>query len=239
MDIFPAIDIKDGKVVRLFNGDYDKEERYSITPLDAARFFHDQGAKNLHIVDLDGAKNGELSNFPVIEKIVSETDMFIQVGGGIRDEKRIEKYMCSGVSRVILGTIAIQDFAFLIDMIKKYKEKIAVGIDEKNGFAAVNGWTDLTKVDSMEFCKRVRDIGVKTVVYTDISKDGAMEGPNIDIYRKLVKIKGIDIIASGGISSCGDIAELSKLRISGAIIGKALYKGHLSLADALKYSERM
>jgi len=233
MKIFPAIDIISGSVVRLTQGDYGKVDKYSRTPVEAAAEFYSKGAKYLHIVDLDGAKDGTLSNFSSISEVIKATAMFVEVGGGIRDESRIERYLSAGVSRVILGTAAINNFPFLVDMVKKYSEKIAVGIDAKSSFVAVDGWTTVTKVESVSFCEKVRDIGVKTVIYTDIEKDGAMKGTNLDIYKRLSLINGLDIVASGGISSLSEIIPPKEMGISSAIVGKAIYEGKLKLEDVL------
>lgn len=233
MRIFPAIDIIGGNVVRLTQGDYGRVEKYTRTPVEAANEFKKCGATYLHIVDLDGAKDGKLSNFDSIKEVVSSTDMFVEVGGGIRDESRIEKYLSIGVGRVILGTAAINNFPFLCDMVNKYGEKIAVGVDAKNGFVAVDGWTNVTKTDSISFCEKVRDIGVKTVIYTDIDKDGAMSGTNLDVYKKLSEIKGLEIVASGGISSLKEILLLKQMGIDSAIVGKAIYEGKLNLKEVL------
>ena len=170
MKIFPAIDIRDKKVVRLTFGDYDQMKIYADDPLQIAKNFCDCGSKNLHVVDLDGAKDGNLANFDVIEKIAKNCGMFVQVGGGIRDEQRIKQYIDCGVGRVILGTVAIEKFAFVEQMAKKYGDKIAVGVDAKDGYVAIHGWKTVTDIDSVEFCQKLRDAGVKTVIYTDISK---------------------------------------------------------------------
>ena len=229
MEIFPAIDLKDKKVVRLLQGDYDKISHYNVSPVDAARDFKQDGAKSLHIVDLDGARDGVMSNFEMIESVVKETDLFIEVGGGIRDEKRIEKYLSIGVGRVILGTAAVNDFEFLKQIVKKYKDRIAVGVDAKDGMVAVDGWLTVTQLDSVNFCTRVHDIGVKTVIYTDISKDGALSGTNLEAYALLNKINGLNIIASGGISYLDEIKKLRDMGTYGAIVGKAIYTGMLDL----------
>jgi len=234
MWIFPAIDIIDGCVVRLYKGDYAMAEVYDVTPADAAAGFEAKGAGCLHVVDLDGAKDGALSNFDAIKSIVDVTGMFVEVGGGIRDEARIEKYLTLGASRVILGTAAVNDFAFLTDMVRKYGDKIAVGVDAKDGFVAVDGWTTVTKFRGPEFCVALHDIGVKTVIYTDIDRDGALLGANIEVYGELSKIKGLDIVASGGISSVSEITRLRDMGISGAIVGKAIYTGVLDLEEALE-----
>ncbi len=233
MKIFPAIDIRGGRVVRLLQGDYDKETVYSEDPLEVARGFEKTGASCLHIVDLDGARDGRPVNFPAIEKIVTGTDMFIEIGGGIRDEDRIKKYLSLGVSRVILGTVAAKDPDFAGRMARKYGEKIAVGVDVRDGRIAVQGWREATDIDGIEFCRELRDMGVKTVIYTDISKDGGLGGTNIDVYRKLRDIQGLEIIAAGGIRYERELTILRGL-VSGAILGKALYSDKLSLERCLE-----
>ncbi len=233
MKLFPAIDLKDGRVVRLLQGDYGKVERYAVAPADAARDFYGRGARYLHVVDLDGARDGTLSNYDVISQICRSADLFIEVGGGIRDEARIARYLEMGVSRVILGTAAVNDFEFLVRAVRTYGDRIAVGVDANNGFVAVDGWTTVTKLDSVAFCRRVRDIGVKTVIYTDISRDGALSGANMDIYETLRGVEGLDIVASGGITDVQELARLREMGTSGAIVGKALYAGRMTLGDAL------
>lgn len=239
MKIFPAIDIKDSKVVRLTQGDYGKVSVYGDNPVDFALSFQKAGAKCIHLVDLDGAKDGSLSNYSTIKKIIEATDMFVEVGGGIRDESRIKAYLSIGVSRVILGTAAVNNFSLLEKMVGKYKDKIAVGVDAKDGYVAVDGWLTVTKLLGSEFCKKVRDIGVKTVIYTDIAKDGALNGINIELYRELNTIEGLDIVASGGITSLDDIKALRQTGISAAIVGKAIYAGVLDLSSVLKIAREM
>ena len=234
MQIFPAIDIRDKKVVRLTFGDYDQMKIYADDPQQIAKNFCECGAKNLHVVDLDGAKDGNLANFDVIEKIAKNCGMFVQVGGGIRDEQRIKQYIDCGVGRVILGTVAIENFAFVEQMAKKYGDKIAVGVDAKDGYVAIHGWKTVTDIDSVEFCKKLRDAGVKTVMYTDISKDGGMAGTNLQIYKQLAEIKGLDIVASGGITFYDELTTLDKMGTYGAILGKALYEGLLDLKKAVE-----
>jgi phosphoribosylformimino-5-aminoimidazole carboxamide ribotide isomerase len=236
MELFPAIDLRNGQAVRLFQGDYDQMTVYSSAPEDVAREFKAKGARNLHLVDLDGAKDGELVNFESIRKIVKDLDMFVEVGGGIRDEERIRQYLDLGVGRVILGTIAIKDPEFLEAMVAKYKEKIAVGVDVKDGYVAINGWKEVTDKKGMEFCEYLAEIGVKTVIYTDISRDGGLKGTNLDAYRQLAKIEGLDIVASGGISFEEEITALKKTTY-GAILGKAIYDGLLDLEKALALAE--
>jgi len=234
MKIFPAIDLKDGKAVRLFQGDYDKITVYSENPVEIARDFKSKGAENLHIVDLDGAKDGKLVNFDSIRQIVKDVNLFTSVGGGIRDEERIAQYIELGADRVILGTIAVKDFDFLCRMVQKYKDKIAVGVDVKDDYVAINGWKEVTDVKGMEFCKKLRDAGVTTVIYTDISKDGVLGGANMEAYAKLQEIGGLNIVASGGISFESEISQLKENGTYGAIIGKALYTGKLSLEKVIE-----
>ena len=237
MEIFPAIDLREGQVVRLFQGDYDKMTIYSKDPVEVAKGFRKAGARNLHVVDLDGAKDGRLSNFDTIRRIVEEAGLSVQVGGGIRDEDRIRRYLDLGVSRVILGTIATRDFNFVCRMAALYGDRIAVGVDVRDGYVAVSGWKEITHLEGMDFCRRLRDSGVATVIYTDISKDGKMQGTNLEAYEELSGIKGLHIIASGGISSLPEIRQLKEMGIFGAILGKSLYEGLFRLEDALKESE--
>lgn len=236
MKIFPAIDLRDGKAVRLFQGDYDQMTVYSEDPVDIARSFKAKGAECLHLVDLDGAKDGKLVNFDTIKAIVEQVDMYVEVGGGIRDEERIRQYLELGVGRVILGTIAIKDPEFLEEMVSKYGEKIAVGVDARDGFVAINGWKEITDKESFEFCRYLRDIGVKTVIYTDISRDGSLQGTNIEAYKKLREIEGLEITASGGISFEEEIVTLKDIA-DAAILGKAIYSGMLDLQRAVQLAE--
>ena len=227
MKIFPAIDLRDGKAVRLFQGDYDQMTVYSDDPVDVAEGFKACGAENIHLVDLDGAKDGKLVNFETIKKITGRVDMFTEVGGGIRDEERIKQYLDLGVGRVILGTVAVKDPDFLEKMVSRYGEKIAVGVDVKDGFVAINGWKEVTDKKGFEFCTWLRDIGVKTVIYTDISRDGGLKGTNIE---------GLNIVASGGISFEEEITQLKDI-VYGAILGKALYSGALDLKRAIELAK--
>ncbi len=236
MELFPAIDLRNGQAVRLFQGDYDQMTVYSSKPEDVAKQFKEKGARNLHLVDLDGAKDGELVNFESIKTIVSGLDMFVEVGGGIRDEERIKQYLDLGVGRVILGTVAVRDPEFLEAMVAKYKEKIAVGVDVKDGYVAINGWKEVTDKKGMEFCRYLAGIGVKTVIYTDISRDGGLKGTNLEAYKELAGIEGLDIVASGGISFEEEISALKETTY-GAILGKALYDGLLDLEKALQLAE--
>lgn len=236
MKIFPAIDLREGKAVRLIQGDYEKMTVYSDSPLDVAERFLKLGAKHLHIVDLDGALCGKPVNSELIKKIAVKTGMEIQVGGGIRDEDRIKYYLDAGVSRVILGTAAIENREFLEKSVAKYGNKIAVGVDSKDGKAATNGWKKITGIDSINFVEQLAKTGVNTIVFTDISKDGLLSGTNMDIYRKLKK-KEINIIASGGITYIDELKELAQIGIYGAILGKALYAGKIDLSKAITTAE--
>ena len=234
MIILPAIDIKDGNCVRLFKGDFSTVEKVASDYLETAKGFEAAGSEWIHMVDLDGAKDGNLANFDVIEQIAKNCGMFVQVGGGIRDEERIQKYIDCGVGRVILGTVAVENFAFVEQMAKKYGDKIAVGVDAKDGYVAIHGWKTVTDINSIDFCKKLRDAGVKTVIYTDISKDGGMAGTNIDVYKQLSKIEGLDIVASGGITFYDELTTLDQMGTYGAILGKALYEGLLDLKKAVE-----
>lgn len=233
MIIIPAIDIIDGKVVRLVEGDYDKVKKYSLTPLDAAKSFSDCGAKYLHVVDLDGAKSGKADNAKEIEKIVSECGLEVEVGGGIRSEEQIKKYIDCGVSKAILGTIAVKDFAFTERTVQKFGEKIAVGVDAKDGLVAVNGWEEVTNFTSLDFCKKLEKIGVFNIIYTDISRDGKLCGTNLEIYKVLCQTLSINITASGGISSIEEIVKLKQSGAYAAILGKSLYENVIDLKAAI------
>jgi len=233
MKIFPAIDLIGGKVVRLIQGDYNQQQTYSDDPAAVAGGFLKAGAKNLHVVDLDGAKSGQVTNLPAIRSIAQAGGLYIEVGGGIRDEERICRYLELGVNRVILGTVAIDDFDFTSAMIKKYGDKIAVGVDAKDGKVAVRGWVDKTEVDAHNFCERLCGAGVNTVIYTDISRDGAMRGANLPLYRELSAKIPCNIMASGGVTAMSDIESLRDMGLYGAILGKALYEGALKLEEVL------
>ena len=233
MQIFPAIDLRGGQVVRLYQGDYDKETVYAQDPCAVARSFLAAGAKYLHVVDLDGARDGMLANFETIAAIVKQGGLYIEVGGGIRTEDRIRRYLDLGVGRCILGTIAVKDFAFTERMARTYGDRIAVGVDARDGYVAVSGWKELSAERGVDFCRRLRDAGVKTVIYTDISRDGAEAGTNLDLYRELSEIQGLDITASGGVSSIEELKELQRIGTRAAILGKALYTGRLDLKTVI------
>ncbi len=237
MLILPAIDLYEGKAVRLYKGDYDQMTVYSSNPLEIAREFEKCGATFIHTVDLEGAKNGTTPNLDIIRKIVDYTSLKVEIGGGIRDEETIKKYLDIGVARVILGTAAVTDDDFLCRMVKKYKESIAVGVDLKDGFVAIKGWTEKSTKTADEFFAHLSEIGVRTVICTDISKDGAMEGTNRQLYKKLSEKYKMDIVASGGVSSLDDIRSLREMELYGAILGKAYYVGAVDLRQAIEVAK--
>ncbi|WP_036612042.1 1-(5-phosphoribosyl)-5-[(5-phosphoribosylamino)methylideneamino]imidazole-4-carboxamide isomerase [Oribacterium sp. P6A1] len=234
MILFPAIDLYDRKVVRLLKGDYQKMTVYSDDPVKTAKDIESMGGKWLHLVDLEGAKDGTTPNFPVVEAIVKETGLKVEIGGGIRSFETIEKYLDAGVSRVILGTKAVKEPEFLKEAVLKWGDKIAVGVDAKDGHVAVNGWLDVLDVDMFDFLNDIKEMGVKTAIVTDISKDGAMKGTNLPLYERLSKLSGIDITASGGVSTLDDLRALKAMNIYGAILGKAMYNGAIELSEALE-----
>jgi phosphoribosylformimino-5-aminoimidazole carboxamide ribotide isomerase len=234
MILFPAIDIRDGKCVRLIQGDYDQEIIYNDSPTAMAKEWEQQGATYIHVVDLDGAKTGNSLNKEAIRAIAGSVAIPVQVGGGIRSMEIVDAHIASGVSRVIIGTAAIQDQQFLIEAVEKYGDKIAVSIDARNGFVATDGWTELSDVKAVDLLQQLVEIGVQTVVYTDILKDGMLQGPNLVELEMMNNASTIDIIASGGVSTEEDIAKLRELNMYGAIIGKALYEGKLSLVKLLE-----
>lgn len=233
MILFPAIDIKDNKCVRLIQGKFDRVSVYSGDPVDMAKKWESMGAEYLHVVDLDGAKNEGFQNRKSIEKIAKSIKIPMQTGGGIRNEERIKNLIDIGVSRVIVGTMAIENQELLTELAKIYKEKLAVSIDALNGKVATRGWQEVGNVDSIEICNFLESIGIETLVYTDISKDGMLAGPNFKIYEELSKKTGLDIIASGGVTTIEDIQKLKEMNLYGAIIGKALYENKLDFTDAL------
>lgn len=234
MIIFPAIDLYEGKAVRLYKGDYDKMTVYSDSPVEVARAFKKSGAEYIHLVDLEGARYGTTPNIEVVEKIVKEVGLFCEIGGGIRDIRTVSAYLERGVGRVILGTAAVKDEAFLKEAVAKYGEKIAVGIDIKDGCVAIKGWTEKSAFTADEFFLKMEKLGVKYVICTDISKDGAMQGTNIELYREMSKKYSMNITASGGVSGTDDINALKQMELYAAIVGKAYYTGALSIEDALE-----
>ena len=234
MIIFPAIDIVGGKAVRLFKGDYSQMTVYSDDPAAVAADFVKCGADHLHLVDLEGAKDGGTPNLETVKRIREACDMFIEIGGGIRSMQTIEKYLSIGVDRVILGTAAVKDEELLRSAVGKYGEKIAVGVDIKDGFVAIKGWLEKSEFTGMEFCKKMQETGVSNIICTDVSKDGAMKGTNLPLYREMTEKLSVKITASGGVSSLQNIKELKAIDISGAIIGKAYYTGAIDLREALE-----
>ena len=234
MYLYPAIVLVGGKAVRLYKGDYAQMTVYSDDPLSVALDFQAAGATRMHLVDLEAAKSGIPENVETIRAIAENTDLFLEVGGGIRTMETLERYLSLGVDRAILGTAAVTDPGFLEAAVKKYGEKVAVGVDLKDGFVAIKGWTETSELTAEAFFARMEAIGVKTVICTDISRDGAMKGTNRELYRQLSEQFSIDLIASGGVSSLEDVAALKDLGLHGAIIGKAYYTGAINLKEALE-----
>ena len=234
MYIYPAIDLFGGKAVRLYKGDYAQMTVYSENPVDVARAFARLGASHIHLVDLEGAKSGGTPNFETICAIKRTTGLFCEVGGGIRSMEVIAKYLDAGIDRVILGTAAVTQPGFAAEAVKKYGEKIAIGIDIKDGFVAIHGWTEKSALSAMDFTAQMQAIGIGTLICTDISKDGAMEGANHALYRELSEKFSMQIIASGGVSSLDDVRRLAAMDIHGAIIGKAYYTGAIDLKEAME-----
>ena len=237
MLIYPAIDLYEGEAVRLYKGDYAQKTVYSKEPVNVSLDFKKQGATHIHLVDLEGAKTGLTPNFDTVCSIKKTSGLFCEVGGGIRSMDVIEKYLSGGLDRVILGTAAVTSEGFVETAVKEYGEKIAVGIDIKDGFVAIKGWTQNSGIDAFEFCKNMQDIGVKTLICTDISKDGAMIGTNRELYSTLSNRFSMDIIASGGVSNIEDVKALRKLDLYGAIIGKAYYTNAISLNEAIEVAK--
>ena len=237
MLIFPAIDLYEQKAVRLYKGDYEKMTVYSNDPLSVAKDFERAGATWIHMVDLEGAKFGTTPNLDVVKSIVENTQLSVEIGGGIRNMETAAAYLNAGVSRVILGTAAVNDPAFLQNAIEKFGDKIAVGVDLKDGMVAIKGWTELTSETADSFCEKMQNYGVKTIICTDISKDGAMQGTNLELYRKLSKAYSVDIIASGGVSTMEDVKSLREMELYGAIVGKAYYTGAIDLKEAIKIAK--
>lgn len=234
MLIFPAIDLYEGKAVRLYKGNYEEMTVYSTDPVSVARDFKAQGAEQMHTVDLEGARDGGTPNLGIIERIVAETGLFVECGGGLRDMASIDRAFSSGVGRVILGTAAVSDEALLADAVQKYGEKIAVGADLRDGKVAIKGWREDSGITAEDFLRRIEALGVRTVICTDISRDGAMRGANAELYERLQREFGLELIASGGVSSMEDVARLHALGLYGAIIGKAYYTGDISLRAAVE-----
>lgn len=233
MFLFPAIDLYQGKAVRLLRGDYDQMTVYSNNPPEIAKKFKEAGATHLHLVDLEGAKTGETPNLETIKSIIAQTDLFTEVGGGIRNIDVIDRYLSAGVSRVILGTAAVTEEGFVEQAVAKYGDKIAVGVDIKDGCVAIKGWTESSGIDAFVFCEKMQKIGVSTLICTDISKDGMMQGTNRALYRELSQKFSMNIVASGGVSTLDDVKALAEMDLYGAIIGKAYYTGAIDLKEAI------
>ena len=234
MILYPAIDLVGGKAVRLYKGDYAQMTVYSDDPVSVAKDFQKAGAKRMHLVDLEAAKSGVPENAETIRAIAENTDLFLEVGGGIRTMQTLETYLSLGVDRAILGTAAVTDPQFLREAVEKYGERVAVGVDLKDGYVAIKGWTETSDLTAEGFFAKMEALGVKTVICTDISRDGAMKGTNRALYRELSEKFSIDLIASGGVSSIGDVTALKEMGLHGAIIGKAYYTGAIDLKQALE-----
>jgi len=234
MYILPAIDLYDKKAVRLYKGDYKQMTVYSENPAEVAAAFKAAGSEYIHMVDLEGAKNGTTPNFDIVADVAKHSGLKVEIGGGIRTEDTVKKYLDAGVERVILGTAALTDEAFLQDMVNKYGDHIAVGVDCRDGYVAIKGWTELSAVTCADFCQKLQNMGVKTVICTDISKDGAMSGTNRELYKSLNETFDLNIIASGGVTDLSDIIALREMGMYGAIVGKAYYTGAIKLEEALE-----
>ena len=237
MIIFPAIDLYDGKAVRLYKGDYKNMTVYSDDPLSVARDFEEAGATHVHMVDLEGAKDGTTPNLDIVARVARETALFVEIGGGIRSMETVKKYVSAGVRRVILGTAAVNDPDFLRAAVAEYGELISVGADVKDGYIAIKGWLEQSNVTLDEFVSQMQSIGVRHMICTDISRDGAMRGTNLELYRQLSAKYSMDITASGGVSTLEDIRALRKMELYGAIIGKAYYTGDIKLGEALEVAK--
>ena len=236
MLIYPAIDIFEGKAVRLYKGDYAQMTVYGEPPAIASDF-QKSGATHIHLVDLEGAKSGETPNLHTVCAIKEQTGLFCEIGGGIRSMAVIDRYLSAGMDRVILGTAAVTEESFVKRAVERYGNKIAVGIDIKDGFVAIKGWTVKSERNAMDFCKEMQEIGVRTLICTDISKDGAMQGANHELYKQLSEQFNMQIIASGGVSSMEDVTKLAAINIHGAIIGKAYYTGAIDLKAAIEVAK--
>ena len=237
MILLPAIDLYEKKAVRLYKGDYENMTVYSENPIEIARDFEACGCRYIHMVDLEGAKDGTTPNLSIVEQVAQETSLFVEIGGGIRTMETVERYLLAGVSRVILGTAAVNDEAFLKAAVSKFGEKIAVGADVKDGYIAIKGWLEKSAVTLDAFLQKMEAIGVKNIICTDISKDGAMRGTNLALYRQLSQKYKMDITASGGVSTLEDIRQLRQMDLYGAIIGKAYYTGAIDLREALEVAK--
>ena len=237
MILIPAIDLYEKKGVRLFKGQYDQMTVYTEDPVSYAQSIKDKGASWIHLVDLEGARDGTSPNLDIIRRITAETGLSVETGGGIRSFETIETLLEAGVKRVIIGTRAIEDEAFLKEALRRWGDAVAVGVDARNGMVATHGWTETTGIDAEEFILHLKDLGVSCVIATDISRDGAMKGTNRELYRRLSLIDGIRIIASGGVSSLDDIRALASIGVYGAILGRAMYTGAVHVEEGIAAAE--
>ncbi len=234
MEVIPAIDLKDGRCVRLLQGDFDKETVFSTEPAAVARRWQDAGAPRIHVVDLEGAASGQPRNAEAVSQILEAIDIPIQLGGGVRNMETLENWLARGVQRVVLGTAAVEDPDFLQQACSRFGDSVIVGIDARDGFVAASGWTRTTKVDALELVERVRDLGARRIIYTDITTDGMLKGPNLESVKQITSRTTLPVIASGGVSTTDHIVSLDNLGVEGAIVGKALYTGDLDLREAIK-----
>ena len=237
MIILPAIDLYEGKAVRLYKGDYENMTVYSDNPVEIAEDFKNCGATHIHMVDLEGAKDGTTPNLDIVKQVAEETGLFVEIGGGIRSMETVEAYLSAGVSRVILGTAAVNDEEFLKKAVAEYGSAIAVGADVKDGYVAIKGWLEKSQYTLDQFMEKMQGLGIETIICTDISKDGAMKGTNLELYRELSEKFSMNIIASGGVSSMEDVRELRRMDVHGAIIGKAYYTGAIDLKEAIEVAK--
>ncbi len=237
MRIFPAIDLYEGKAVRLFKGDYAQMTVYHDDPVAVARDFAAAGATHVHLVDLEGARTGGTPNFETVCKLKAESGLFCEIGGGVRNHEVIRRYLEADIDRVILGTAAVTEPGFVETAVAEHGEKIAVGVDMRDGMVAVKGWTESSALKAFDFCEKMQKIGVKTLICTDISRDGAMQGTNLELYRELSRRFSLDIVASGGVSSIEDVKRLAAMELYGAIVGKAYYTGAISLREAIEVAQ--
>ncbi len=237
MYIFPAIDLYQGKAVRLLRGEYDKMTIYSENPIEIAYEFEKNGASHIHMVDLEGARDGGTPNIEIVRQVAEKTGLFVEIGGGIRNMDVIDAYISAGIDRVILGTAAVQDKEFVRAAVEKYSERIAVGADIKDRYVAIKGWTEKSQYTCFEFCEEMQRLGVKTLICTDVSKDGAMQGTNRELYKQLSEKFDMQIVASGGVSTIDDVKALASMNLYGAIVGKAYYTNAISLKEAIEVAE--
>ena len=233
MRLYPAIDMINGQCVRLVQGDYSQKVTFSKDPLAVALRWQEQGGEFIHLVDLDGARSGDMPNFDTVCRIAQELQIPVEIGGGIRDMHAVAKYLEHGVNRVILGTAAIKNPGFVKEAVREYGHRIVVGVDAKDGMVAVSGWEEMSQVSALSLAKRMEEIGVCTLIYTDIATDGMLKGPNLSAMKEMAEYVSIDVVASGGVSSLEDLEQLKRTGVEGAIVGKALYTGHIQLADAV------